>query len=684
MAKKTIAKADERSGALTSLREIVGKLQEQARDGQIDGALLDQAGAVLDVALDTAPSPTEQPGMAQDANAAAEDVSAPSNVEQAEGITDLPSTGAMAKEGTTEPETSTPEQLSEDESEPEMESDDMTEPTTVKKGETPMSGRPPIKRYTAPNLVFDQMDSMRAVLPDFIKSLESGHMADAQRISGYNQTAFDTMLNLAGQAILTEGGWTTSNLSKLGGFDPSSPADMKKAINASSVPGIYLIRLAKLLLPVYAGLTNRLPAGTPTGMTSNQATWKAQLGFGSIDEAAGFRNAEAAIGQVPPTSFLTFNAPFNDVAYNDSVTLKAIAAGKGYSDPLQISVIKTMSALLRLQERIVLGSNYAAIAAPTSVTASGSSAGGSIAAGSYVVGVTALTYEGWLSGAKGGGSTKGESTATFATTLVTSGATSSALLSWPAVQGAVAYNIYVTDTGAAGSAAKYQKTVLINKDTLTATGGSGLTPPAADTTVNSVGIESLIAWCEKSTVYGNAIPDKISMYDNAGAGLTTGNGGIVQFDSLLESLWTTWHVAPSVMIMSPAMNKTLVGKLLSLNNSSLYRIEVQNERGTIAGGAMVTGYTNAFAPYADGTPRFVDVIPHPYMPNGTVLFLSETIPYPMGNETRGFVRDVLVPYTYFPLASSTMQYNYALGTSETLECFNPPAQSAVVGVDISA
>jgi hypothetical protein len=74
------------------------------------------------------------------------------------------------------------------------------------------------------------------------------------------------------------------------------------------------------------------------------------------------------------------------------------------------------------------------------------------------------------------------------------------------------------------------------------------------------------------------------------------------------------------------------------------------------------------------------------MPDGTVLFLSETIPYPMGNETRGFVRDVLLPYTYFPLPAQTggtnqTIYNFSITTSETVECFNPGPQTALVGVD---
>ena len=552
----------------------------------------------------------------------------------------------------------------------------------------PMTGRPPIRSYSAPNLVFDQADELRAKLPEFIKALEVGSVKKAQEVAGKNQVAFDSMLNMAMHTVLSEGGWTTNNMSKLAGIannDVSTGQGLAKAVTASSVPGIYLIKLAKLMLPVYAGLVNRIPTQSPQGMSSNQATWRAQLGFGSINEYSGFRVAEAAIGAVPPTNFLTFNAPFSDISYNDSVTLKAIAAGRGYSDPLQISVIKTMAALLRLQERVILGSNAAAIAAPTSVTTSGSTTSlGTITTGSYIVGVTALTYEGWLSAAKGGASTVGESTATYASQLVTGG-TGVINVTWPAVPGAVAYNLYIGTTGQIAALGKWNKQVLINKAQLTdASLGGGAVAPVADTTVNAYGQESLIQWCEQSTVYSQAITGKVTPYDNAGAGLTAQNGGIAQFDYQLAQLWSNWHIAPSVMVMSPNMNACLVGKLMSLNNSSLYRIEVSQERGTIAGGAMVTGYVNKFAPFADGTPRYIDVIPHPYMPDGTVLFMAETIPYPMGNETRGFVRDVLLPYTYFPLASSTVQYNYTITTSETLESFNPSAQTAIQGIDWTA
>jgi len=674
-------------GAMNALKDIITKMKAQAAKGEIDEGLIDQASAILSVNAPAVATPPEMPAEAPAEAGAEEDVEKademPDEMPEVEG--ELESTPEM--EATEEEESSIPmppepiAQRNFGKKEAHM------TPQPVRKATaTPVSGRPPMTQFTSPNLVFDQVDDMRQRLPAFSKALMRGSVREAQRLANDNQTAFDAMMKMAMHEVLTEGGCVQQNIRKMGGYEPEQLATadgMKKAFTSASLSGIYLIKLAKLMLPVYAGMVNRIPSQSPQGMASNQATWKAQLGFGALDLAGGFRTTtEGEVGAVPPTSFLTFNAPFADLSNNDTVTLKAIAANRGYNDPLQTSVIKTMAALLKLQEMTLIGHNYAAIDAVTSLTtASGSTTGGTIAAGSYVVAVTALTYEGYLKPSVGGASAKGETTAVYSSQIVTTGSTSSINLTWPAVKGAVAYNLYLTDTGGSGSAAKFCKQVAINKASITIAPTATTTPPTADTTVNASGKEGILQWCEQTTVYGNVIPSKVGMKDNAGAGLTAGNGGILEFDSIFEDMWNNWQTTPTLMLMNPHLNKTLVGKLMSLQNSALYRIEVGNERGTIAGGAMVTGYTNSFAPFSDGTPRFVDIIPHPYMPPGTIAFISETASLPMATETRSFVRDVLIPWTYFPLASTSAVYPYQITTSETLECFNPSPQAALVGID---
>lgn len=683
MTKKAELKKEDPAGVLNEARQMVSQLQEQAKNGQIDGQVLDQLSAMLDVTVDTAQDAQAEGKEAMDGVSKTEDPTMPpsssdeESTEPAEESTE-PAEGESTSEVEDEPTT-----------EPEEEST-MAEESKTEKAEQPLSSKPP----KGVNVITDKVDSYEAKLPEFIKALsDEGSIKKAQMIAGKDTVAFDTMFRMAQTAILTKGGWQSDNLEKISGLAQTGQGGLQKGITAASVPGIYLIKLAKLMLPLYAGLTNRLPTQSPQGMSSDYATWKAQLGYGSLNTASFFRVAEAAIGVNPPTSFLTFQAKFNDLAVQDSVTLKALSTSAGYSDPMQISVIKSMAALLMGQEKVILGSNVAAIAAPASVTVVSGSTGGTFgnsgSAGSFIVRVTALTYEGWLAASVGGSAAVGESTAVTSSASTTSSDTSSFTVTFPAVPNAVAYNVYITTSGAAGSTATYNKTVTINKAVLTAPGASTLVPPAADTTVNAIGIEGLIGQCSLPTLYSQVIPNKITISDNAGAGMTVGNGGITQFDVILAKQWTDWQIAPSLMVMSPNMNAALVGKLLGTGGAGgFYRLDVTQERNTVNGGMMVTGYVNKFAPFADGTPKMIDIIPHPYMPDGTVLFMCETIPYPMGNEGRGFVRDVLIPYTYFPLPSQSagtnqILYNYSITTSELLEGFNPSPQAALVGVDYS-
>ena len=686
------------AGALNAARDLTSQLKEQAKDGQIDGALLDQMEAILKVSVDDASSsaPVSTPSGTTSAPSTPSTLpstptSMPSVPSAATSSTDTPSASSPSSSSSSSPSSSSSSSSSS------KDSSSMPSFSKADLAEEPASARAP--GGNSPALIFDQVDDYQRRLPDFIKSMSSGHMGEAQKIAGNTTNGFDTMFNMAQHALLNEGGWNADNLTKINGMASNDP--LQKAITAQSVPGIYLIKLAKLMLPVYAGLVNRMPADAPKGMGSYQSTWRAQLGFGTLAESSFFRVAEGSIGVNPPTSFLTFNAPYTDYSVNDNVTLKALRASAGYADPLQIGVIKAMASLLRGQERVVLGGNNSALAAITAptVVAGSSTATSTIAAGSYVVNVSALTYEGWL--AKSGtnsptttsGSITGEGIGVTASTIAVTTAGSPVIIAtWPAVPGAVAYNVYLLggNSGSSvtnGSAATYLKTVTINRAIISGSVGGSAVPQTVDSTVNTTyGYEGLLSWCQKATVYTNAIPNKQTITDNAGAGLTTANGGISQFDTILSSLWSNWHTAPSLIVMSPNMNATLVGKLQALGAGNFYRIDVSSDRNTVNGGLMVTGYVNKFAPFADGTPRMIDIIPHPYLPDGTILFVSETIPYPMGNETRGFVRDVLLPYTYFPLpaqvgGTSQTIYNFSITTSETVECFNPGPQTALVGVD---
>ena len=658
MATPILKKADA-SGIINSAQGLASKLKDQAGDGQVDESTIDQLLAVLNVAGDTV-----------------SDETSPSTVA---GTGTTESTGSTS--ASTETSTGAP-------------SDGISSvPTDMQKSNEPASIRPPV-----PTLLFDNQEDVNSKVPEFVNALLTEDLHKAQMIAGKDQVKFDALFSAAQKAIIGRIGTGKEIMRKLESSEipvEEGIKTLKKAATsgyvASTVPGINLIQLAKLMLPVYAGLTMRLPAEAPKAMGSTTATWRAMLGFGTLDFSDfmyGSHATEGDPGVNPMSDYLTFDSPYNDLSVTDNITLKAIASSRGYTDVYQQSVIKTMSALIQGQEHVLLGSNIAAISAPGTITSASSAAAGSLSSGSPIFKVTALTYTGNLYGSTGsaaGVTPRGESIASASATCILT-TTGEVILTWAAVENAVAYNVYVsTDNNA--SHCYYVKTVNINKAVVTAAATGTHVPPSADTTVNAKGINGIISWASLSTVLGNAIPNKLTIYDNKGAGLTAQGGGIKEIDQVHSDMWTKWKIAPTLAICSANMALAIAAKLGSLNYSPVFVINAEMNQNKLQGAMMVTSYTNKFGHYADGSSKAMDIMAHPSMPDGTIIFLCESVPYPMANETRGFVRDVLQPYTYFPLPSvdssnaPAVLYKYNITTFETLECFNPGPQCALVGVD---
>jgi hypothetical protein len=661
MTTPTLKKADA-AGIVNSAQGLASKLKDQAKDGQVDESTIDQLLAVLNVAGDT--------------------------------VADETSASTSSGTGTTEPSESTPSSTSTETSTGAPSDGISSVPTEMQKSNEPASIRPPV----SPNLIFDGREDTDAKVPEFINALLTEDLHKAQLIAGKSQVKFDALFSAAQRAIVGRIGQGEEIMRKL--QESRMPAEegmktLRKAATAgyqaSTVPGVNLIQLAKLMLPVYAGLTMRLPADAPKGMGSEKATWKAMLGFGTLDFSDmmyGTHATEGDPGVNPMSDYLLFESPYNDLPVTDNITLKSIAASRGYTDVYQQSVIKTMSALIQGQEHVILGSNIDAIATPGTLT-SASGTGGSLASGSPIFKVTALTYTGNLYGSTGsytGVAPRGETVASASATCVVTASSGTVTVKWAAVPNAVAYNVYIsTDNNAAHC--YYVQTVRINKAVVTTAASGSHVPPSADTTVNAKGINGLISWAELSTVFGNVIPSKLTIYDNAGGGLTALGGGIKEIDQVHSDMWTKWKIAPTIAICSANMALAIAAKLGSQNFAPMYVINAEMNQNKLQGAMMVTSYTNKFAHYADGSSKAMDIMAHPSMPDGTIIFLCESVPYPMANETRGFVRDVLQPYTYFPLpsvdsnGSPSVLYKYNITTFETLECFNPVPQCALVGVD---
>jgi len=495
------------------------------------------------------------------------------------------------------------------------------------------------------------------------------------------------------------------NLKALTGIQ--DPELIQKALTvASNFTGYNLEPTARLMLPVYNGLRNRMAVDRPA-RGAVKATWKAQLGYGGFDFSS-FGTNYGDVGSAIAGNALTFEADYKTQAVKGEVTYEAIPMAQGFDDPLAIETNRALATLISLEEKLILGANQTALTMGT-VTGSCDSSGAAFAQGNWKVQVAALTLAGTIANSNSASpSHVGESLPSTAATIVVGASGASYLkVSWTPVPGAVGYKVYASATAGGTTTYLVPKSAMVydaaTSNTMTDDGTAyiGVTsvritaPPAntnqtvasSDGTANSYMFEGLVSWAEKSTIYGvdvtqgGATPRLI--YNANGQELTLAGSGIVEFDYILQRMWQQWKLSPSLIVTSPQGVAHVSNKLASMNSGFMYRVDLTAERGGFSGGVMVRDYVNKFAAtMLDGQPTVIPIWSHPDMPDGNFLFLVERVPYQYSREARGFALDVQTPYTYFDLARTTRTFPFSLFFTETLKCFHPTAQMALAGVRV--
>ena len=496
-----------------------------------------------------------------------------------------------------------------------------------------------------------------------------------------------------------------------------SPDEVRKALTtATGFVGYNLEPTAKLMLPLFAGLRNRVAVDKPS-QGATDATWRMQLGYGSFNFGSNMGTAFGAVGGATTPSAVTVSASYKTQAIEGEVQFEAIPMARGFDDPLAIETSMALSSLIRLEELLVLGGNTAALDAPVPAgQGSTLSAANTFAAGVWTVKVTALTLQGTITNASSNSNT-GESAVGTVAITVAAGDSDFLDVSWPAVPGAFGYKIYCNNAVGGGAGATYlvpatstymryakftggaidltafgdamdlasgQTYVTVNRvQIILNPANTQPAPPAGDATANANVFEGFMSWATKSTIYGQSVGSHF-IKDCGGQTLTTAGSGVSEFDYILQNLWKTWQINPTLIVTSPQGASNLTDKLVAANNAAMYRIELNAERGGMTGGVFVGGYLNKFAASLMGyQPAVIPVWAHPYVPDGTFLFLTERVPYQYSREARGFALDVLTPYTYFELARTTRTFPFSTFFIETLKCYHPLAQAAIQGARVA-
>lgn len=447
------------------------------------------------------------------------------------------------------------------------------------------------------------------------------------------------------------------------------------------------------LYPVTTPLRNRIPrVGTGRGV---QANWKAVTGINI--NAMGVGVSEGNRGGVIATATQDYMAAFRGLGLEDFVTFEADYAAEGFDDVKALAVNGLLRALMIGEEKVILGGNTSCPLGVTPVpTVVDVATGGTLAANTALsLRVVALTLEGYLGasvagGVRGqvarnnadgssdsyGGGTAQLSAATSVTTANDGSATHKLTASVEAVAGAVAYAWF---WGASGSEVLGAITT-INSLVITADAAGTQTAASlgsGDNSTNGLVFDGLLTQIIKpgSNGYVHVMPT-----GSAGQGtpLTAdGVGGVVEIDAALKHFWDEYRLSPTTIWVSSQEQINITKKVLQGTSNGALRFSVGADQANLAGGQMVTSYLNKFS--MDGA-QAVNILPHPNLPAGTILFDTEVLPYPLSGVAGVLQMKCRRDYYQIEWPVKARRYEYGVYCDGVLQNYFPPAFGMITNI----
>lgn len=412
---------------------------------------------------------------------------------------------------------------------------------------------------------------------------------------------------------------------------------------------------AKLLVPRLTPLRNTIARvkGQGTARQFRVIDGWSNSGFGGVADKSPFLDSQTETEtfgtlQLRRGKKIAYASHDESVAYvemslSDQVNWVSQFAGQGYQDIRSLSQTALLWAHLGAEERAMLygrgpsDNGYSGpVGAPT-ISASKADTGGSIAAATYAVVVTADTGFGEtvVSNNPGVTTTTGTSTITATVTVEPAGSYGT-------------YNVYV---GANVATAKFQGSFSgVGDDapsiTLTSLSSTGATAPSADTSVQDRGYDGFL------TVQSD--PNRTGYFKRLNNSLTPGGGAGNEVQDAFLSLYQSVKADPDRILVDGATAKQL-GDLLKNSNNSSYRLQLNGDSGSGHFlGSMVTGIENQV------TRKMVPFDVHPWMPAGNMLIRSETLPIPDSHV--GATAQVISVQEYMSVDWPQVQFTYDSST----------------------
>src|SRR6185312_5550112 len=468
------------------------------------------------------------------------------------------------------------------------------------------------------------------------------------------------------------------------------PDEIRKAFTSptSATTGLAEYNLeqgARLIYPIHTPLRNMIPR--EVGQAGIQANWRSITAVNPNGEDIGV--SEGNRGGYNSYTEVDRFAKFVELGLEDYVTWKAERAAGNFQNLDELAVQMLLQATMEAEERVILGGNASTgLGVTPTPTITVATTGGTIPAASNLVSCVALTLKGAQLSTVGNGvklpytrtnadgSTdaitgfSAQPSASAAATTRTG--TSSVTASIAAVPGAFAYAWFM---GVSGS----QKLAAITgaasvKLTAPAAGTQNLTAlPASDASTDPLVFDGLVAQMVAS---GSGSYFK----DAAGATLTSsgaGTGSIAEIDTAIASFFSNYRLIPTDITISGADQKAI--KSLILNGNTNAAPFFVGGDGKLQGGAQWQRYVN---PIGYGQ-EYLNIRVHPFLPQGTILFTTKQVPYPLSNVRQIMKMNLRRDYYSILWPLRSRKYEYGVYFDGVLQHYFPASMGMITNIAAS-
>lgn len=422
--------------------------------------------------------------------------------------------------------------------------------------------------------------------------------------------------------------------------------------NATGLVPYDLEAPAKLLVPRLTPLRNVIPRmkGQGTARLFKRITGWTNSGVGGVADASAFMNSNSvqtsfgslALRRGAKIAYASDNKSviYKEQGLSDQVNWSAQFAGQGFQDIRSLSQTALLWATFGAEERSLLfgrGSDTGFVGAVTAPVIGSSTAttGGTIAAGTYAIVVTAKTGF-------------GETAVSNNPAQVTTGATSTITVNVTTEpNGSLGvYNLYVSQAGGAVGTATFQTQFVGNTITITAPPSAGgvVNPGATNTSASVDAYDGFL------TV--QADPAQTGYFKRLNAALSTTNPGN-EFQAAFLSLYQSVKADPDDVLTDASVMKE-TGDLLKTASSANYRLNLNGDGHGHFLGSSITGIENQV------TRKMVNLEVHPYMPVGNALIRSRSLPVP--DSEVNATAAVIGPQDYMAVDWPVVQFTYDQST----------------------